>query len=89
MLHCGLDRDFTLVEIIPPDTICEFQSASIGYVCSKCNFYAEGQEYWEKEYECGAYKFIKQLLIDKIITVEEIEEKFEEIDLNPGRELKK
>jgi hypothetical protein len=60
----------------------------INAVCHKCNFYAEDQEYWEKEYECGAYKFIRQLVEDKIITIDGIEEIFKKIDLNPSRDLK-
>jgi len=60
----------------------------INVVCHKCNFYAEDQEYWEKEYECGAYKFIRQLVEDKIITIDKIEEIFKKIDLNPSRDLK-
>jgi len=60
----------------------------INAVCHKCNFYAEDQEYWEKEYECGAYKFIRQLVEDKLITIDGIEEIFKKIDLNPSRELK-
>ena len=60
----------------------------INRVCHKCNFYAEDQEYWEREYECGAYKFVRQLVQDKIITLDEIEEIFKKIDLNPTRELK-
>ena len=57
-------------------------------ICHKCNFYAEGQEYWEKEYECGAYKFIRQLIEDKKITLDEIEDLFKKIDLNQSRELR-
>ena len=60
----------------------------INAVCHKCNFYAEDQEYWEKEYECGAYKFIRQLVEDNIISIGEIEDLFKKIDLNPLRELK-
>jgi len=60
----------------------------INAVCHKCNFYAEDQEYWETEYECGAYKFIRQLVQDKKIAIDEIEELFKKIDLNPTRELK-
>ena len=60
----------------------------INAVCQKCNFYAEDQEYWEKEYECGAYKFIRQLVEDKIITIDGIENIFKKIDLNPSRDLK-
>lgn len=61
----------------------------INAVCHKCNFYAEDQEYWEKEYECVAYKFIRQLVEDKIITsFDQIEEIFKNVDLNPERDLK-
>ena len=60
----------------------------INRVCKKCNFYAENQEYWEKEYECGAYKFIRQLVEDGAINLDEIENLFKKIDLNPTRELK-
>jgi hypothetical protein len=37
---------------------------------------------------CGAYKFIRQLVEDKKITIDEVEELFGKIDLNPKRELK-
>jgi len=60
----------------------------INRVCHKCNFYAEDQEYWEREYECGAYKFIRQLVENKAITLDEIEEIFEKVDLNPERDLR-
>ena len=60
----------------------------INRVCHKCNFYAEDQEYWESEYECGAYKFVRQLVEDNIITLDQIDEIFKKIDLNPTRELK-
>jgi hypothetical protein len=60
----------------------------IDRVCKNCNFYADDQEYWEKEYECGAYKFIRQLVEEKKITLDEIPELFKNIDLNPDRELK-
>jgi len=60
----------------------------INRVCHKCNFYAEDQEYWEREYECGAYKFVRQLVEDKIISLDEIDEIFKKVDLNPERELK-
>jgi len=69
------------------DDISPLDRQIINVVCQKCNFYAEDQEYWEKEYECGAYKFIRQLLEDKAITIEEIEDLFKKIDLNPGREI--
>jgi hypothetical protein len=59
----------------------------INTVCHKCNFYAEEQEYWETEYECGAYKLIRQMVKDNLITFDEIEEIFKKIDLNPSREL--
>jgi hypothetical protein len=60
----------------------------INIVCHKCNFYKEGQEYWEKEYECSAYKFIRQMLEEKKLSFEKIEEVFRTIDLNPTRDLK-
>ncbi|MFX0187274.1 MAG: hypothetical protein ACFE8A_06010 [Candidatus Hodarchaeota archaeon] len=70
------------------DDISPLNRQLIDALCHKCNFYAEGQEYWEKEYECGAYKFIRQLLQDKKITIDEIEDLFKKIDLNPERELR-
>ena len=60
----------------------------INSVCHRCNFYAKDQEYWEKEYECGAYKLIKQMLINNQITIVQIEKIFKAVDLNPERELK-
>ena len=61
----------------------------INHVCHKCNFYGEEQEYWESEYECAAYKFIRKLVEDKIITsYEQIDKLFEDVDLNPDRDLR-
>jgi len=60
----------------------------INRVCHKCNFYAEDQEYWESEYECGAYKFIRKLVEDGKIALDEIDEIFKGVDLNPDRELR-
>jgi hypothetical protein len=60
----------------------------INAVCHKCNFYAEEQEYWEKEYECGAYKLVRQMIKEDLITFEQIKDLFNKIDLNPLRELK-
>lgn len=60
----------------------------INVVCHKCNFYHEDQEYWEREYECAAYKFIRQLVEDNKLTIDQIEELFTRVDLNPERELR-
>ncbi len=60
----------------------------INAVCHKCNFYAEDQEYWESEYECGAYKLIRQMIKDGVTSIDKIEALFKKIDLNPTRELK-
>ena len=60
----------------------------INAVCHKCNFYAEDQEYWEKEYECAAYKFIRQMVKENKITIDQIEDLFKVIDLNPERDLR-
>lgn len=60
----------------------------INDVCHKCNFYHEDQEYWEREYECAAYKFIRQLVEEKKMTIDQIEEIFTRFDLNPERELR-
>ena len=54
----------------------------INRVCKKCNFYAEDQEYWEREYECGAYKFIRKLVQEGAITLDEIDELFKKIRLS-------
>ena len=70
------------------DDISELDRELINRVCHKCNFYAEDQEYWEKEYECGAYKFVRQMVKDETITLDEIDEIFKKVDLNPSRELK-
>jgi len=70
------------------DSISPLNRELINRVCHKCNFYAEDQEYWEREYECGAYKFIRQLVENKAITLDEIEEIFEKVDLNPERDLR-
>ncbi|MGQ4875863.1 MAG: hypothetical protein ACTSVV_01605 [Promethearchaeota archaeon] len=60
----------------------------INAVCHKCNFYAEGQEYWEKEYECAGYKLIRKMVQEGIISIDDIENLFKDIDLNPERDLK-
>ena len=60
----------------------------INTVCHKCNFYHEDQEYWEKEYECAAYKYIRELYQTNKLTIDDIEEIFRNIDLNPDRDLK-
>ncbi|MBD3212597.1 MAG: hypothetical protein GF311_08310 [Candidatus Lokiarchaeota archaeon] len=60
----------------------------INAVCHKCNFYAEDQEYWEKEYECGAYKLVRQMVEENLIKIEQIEDIFTRIDLNPERDLR-
>ena len=60
----------------------------INAVCHKCNFYGEDQEYWEKEYECAAYKFIRQMVKEKKINIDQIEDIFKVIDLNPERDLR-
>ena len=70
------------------DDITPLNRELINRVCHKCNFYAKDQEYWESEYECGAYKFVRQLVEDKIITLDEIEDIFTKVDLNPERELR-
>ena len=44
----------------------------INNMCHKCPFYAENQEYWEKEYECGAYKLVRQLFIENLIDNEQM-----------------
>ncbi|MBD3193434.1 MAG: hypothetical protein GF317_00145 [Candidatus Lokiarchaeota archaeon] len=70
------------------DDISPLNRHLINTVCHKCNFYAEDQEYWEKEYECGAYKLIRQMVEDNMITIDKIEEVFKKVDLNPERDLK-
>lgn len=39
----------------------------IEVMCHKCPFYAENQEYWEKEYECGAYKLVRQMVHEQYV----------------------
>jgi len=70
------------------DDISPLNRKLINTVCHKCNFYAEDQEYWESEYECGAYKLIRQMLEENKLTFEEIEDFFTRADLNPERELR-
>lgn len=60
----------------------------INAVCHKCNFYHEDQEYWEREYECAAYKFVRQLVEENKLRIDQIEEIFTRADLNPERELR-
>ena len=70
------------------DDISPLNRQIINAVCHNCNFYAEGQEYWEKEYECAAYKFIRQLIEENRITFDQIKDIYTKIDLNPDRDLK-
>ena len=70
------------------DDISPLNRQLINVVCHKCNFYAEGQEYWEREYECAAYKFIRQLVEENIITFDQIDNIYTRINLNPDRDLK-
>jgi len=44
----------------------------INIVCQKCPFYVQGQEFWEKEYECGAYKLVRQMIFENVISLDEI-----------------
>lgn len=69
------------------DDISPLNRFLIDAVCHKCNFYAKDQEYWEKEYECGAYKLIRKMVEDGILTIDKIEELFKGVDLNPERDL--
>ncbi|MBY8982228.1 MAG: hypothetical protein KGD57_04710 [Candidatus Lokiarchaeota archaeon] len=70
------------------DDISPLNRQLINRVCHNCNFYHEEQEYWEKEYECAAYKFIRQMVEVKMINIDQIEDIFKKIDLNPERDLK-
>ena len=70
------------------DDISPLNRQLINAVCHKCNFYAEGQEFWEKEYECAAYKFIRQLIEENRINFDQIEDIYTRIDQNPERDLK-
>jgi hypothetical protein len=64
-------------ETKPPfDTL---DQSLVDKVCKPlCEFYAEGQEYWEKDYQCGAYKLIKALITSEKLILEDL--KIEEID---------
>lgn len=44
----------------------------INVMCHKCPFYAENQEYWEKEYECAAYKLARQMIIEDAFSLDQI-----------------
>ncbi len=37
-----------------------------------CKFYADDQEYWEKDYQCGAYKLIKTLLTSERLQIGDV-----------------
>ncbi|MFX1294970.1 MAG: hypothetical protein ACFFD2_08985 [Promethearchaeota archaeon] len=42
-------------------------------VCrQKCKFYKEGQELREKEYQCGAYKFLKKYIEKGQLTLNDL-----------------
>lgn len=48
-------------ETKPPFT--SIDQSLVDKICKQlCEFYAEDQEHWEKDYQCGAYKLLKTLL---------------------------
>ena len=46
----------------------------------KCKFYKEGQEIKEKEYQCGAYKFLKKMIEEGSLTIEDLKTMSSKID---------
>jgi hypothetical protein len=37
-----------------------------------CEFYADDQEHWEKDYQCGAYKLLKTLITSETLRLEDL-----------------
>lgn len=70
------------------DDLTEYDRMVIDEVCHKCNFYHDGQEYYEEDYECVAYELVRYMLEQGQITKDEIVDFFTRIDLNPERQLR-
>ena len=55
----------------PPFT--SLDQSLIDKICRPvCEFYREGQEHWEKDYQCGAYKLIKTLIKSGKLNTEDL-----------------
>ena len=61
-----------------PD-FCLKPEGSREFICQVCDFYKES----EADLECGAYKILRQLLLKKVITPEEIIHALEDGDALP------
>ena len=58
-------------ETKPPFT--SLDQSLIDKICKpQCEFYAEGQEHWEKDYQCGAYKLLKTLITSEKLRLEDL-----------------
>jgi len=58
-------------ETKPPFT--SIDQSLVGKICKPlCEFYAEDQEHWEKDYQCGAYKLIKTLITSEKLRLEDL-----------------
>jgi hypothetical protein len=57
-------------ETKPPYT--SIDQSLVNKICKPlCEFYAEDQESWEKDYQCGAYKLIKTLIESEKLKLED------------------
>lgn len=50
----------------------------------KCKFYKEGQEFREKEYQCGAYKILKTMLENGQISLEDLKNASSSVEMEPA-----
>ena len=58
-------------ETKPPFT--SLDQSLIDKICKpQCEFYAEDQENWEKDYQCGAYKLIKTIMASEKLRLEDL-----------------
>jgi hypothetical protein len=58
-------------ETKPPFT--SIDQSLVDKICKPlCEFYAEDQEHWEKDYQCGAYKLVKTLIKSEKLRLEDL-----------------
>ncbi|MFX1465629.1 MAG: hypothetical protein ACFFA5_04070 [Promethearchaeota archaeon] len=58
-------------ETKPPFT--SIDQSLVDKICKPlCEFYADDQEHWEKDYQCGAYKLLKTLISSEKFRVEDL-----------------
>ena len=58
-------------ETKPPFT--SIDQSLVDKICKPlCEFYADDQEHWEKDYQCGAYKLLKALITSEKLRLEDL-----------------